>query len=455
MVKFKERALTWAPFSRKAMQAIKYSDAFINIYEGAVRSSKTVSSIIAFLEFLEESPHREFLLTGKTQQTAYRNVIGGDYGILSIVGANRGKFKSSGEGGAQIELKFKNPNKRTRRKEPWVTKIVYVVGMNDRQAEEKIRGMTIAGWYADEVTLYPEEAVKQAINRMSLDGARAFWTCNPDSPYHYIKTEYIDKAKEKGYRVFHFTLDDNMALSERYKNNLKLAYKGLWYKRMVLGLWVMADGVIYDSFVHESVDAGGMIVAKPPFEHTTRHWVGVDYGNTNPTVFLMLGEGTDGRLYLLDEYYHQAGGDNDNQSKAPSEYAKDFEKWLGECADKIPSFNLQGIFIDPSAKGFILELYRILPKQFKRKIRTANNDVKLGIEKVAGVIGNDLFRVGANHKNVLRELSSYVWDPKAQKRGEDKPIKENDHAMDALRYMIMGTYKIWENKIRDLSHRVA
>jgi len=433
--------LEWVNFSDRAMQAIKYSDAFINIYEGAVRSSKTVSSIVAWLTFIEDSPYSEFLITGKTENTCYRNIIGGTYGILGILGEKRAKFTKSGDGGTRIEIKVRNRHDDKKR---WVWKTCYVVGANDDKSENKIRGMTIAGWYADEVTLYPQSFVTQAINRMSLDGARAFWTCNPDSPYHYIKEDFIDKANTKGYRVFHFTLDDNKSLSQRYKDNLKKAYKGLWYKRMVLGLWVMAEGVIYDIFNHDPEHMGGMVVAKlPPM---VRYWVGVDYGQSNATVFLLMGEGNDGKCYIIDEYYH-SGAKTETLNKTPSQYAEDFVKFIDRDIDG-SLLQLDKIFIDPSAKGFILELYNCLDNVNRRKIQPAFNDVAFGIQQVSSLMGNDGMRVHVKCKNVLRELASYVWSPTAQKNGRDAPTKKNDHTMDSLRYAIVGTRKIWVAFIR-------
>lgn len=434
--------INWSLFSPKALQSIKYSDSFINIYEGAVRSSKTVSSIIAWIQFVEDSPHHHFLMTGKTENTCYRNIIGGATGIVAIMGKNRAKFRQSGEGGSVLEMKFPNRDSATKEKNPWITKICYVVGANDSKSEGKIRGMTIAGWYADEVTLYPESFVKQAINRMSLDGAKAYWTCNPDSPYHYVMEEFINQKKEKGYRVFHFTLDDNKALSERYKEQLKKAYKGLWYKRMVEGLWVMADGIIYDNFDHEA-----MVVRDKP--KIIRYWIGVDYGNSNATTFILIGLGEDNQIYILDEYYHSGKGDM-GKSKSPSMYAQDFIDFLDRVDHQGVEIQhlLDKIFIDPSAKGFILELYNKLPKHLRKKITSANNEVLFGIEIVTSLIGNDLIRVHASCKHVLKELSSYCWNPSAQKVGKDEPIKENDHTLDAIRYACVGNRRFWEKILR-------
>ena len=437
----KAMPIDWTKFSPKALQSIKYSDSFINIYEGAVRSSKTVSSIVAWLQFVEESPHNYFLMTGKTETSCYRNIIGGATGIEAIMG-DRANFKGNGEGGSVLELKFPNRNPETKERDPWITKMCYVVGANDAKSEQKIRGMTIAGWYADEVTLYPESFVKQAINRMSLNGAKAYWTCNPDSPYHYIMEEFIQMKKEKGYRVFHFTLDDNISLSERYKDQLKTAYKGLWYKRMVEGLWVVADGIIYSNFDDSMIIRG----EKPVIQ---KYWIGVDYGNSNATTLLLIGLTEEGKMVICDEYYHSGKGSMDS-AKSPSQYAQDFIDFIDRQDHQgiEIQYLLEHIFIDPSAKGFILELYTLLPKHIRRKIRPAFNEVLVGIEVVTSLIGNGAVRVHSSCKNTLRELNSYCWSPVAQKVGKDEPMKENDHTMDALRYMVMGTRKIWEKQLK-------
>lgn len=431
--------IKWSPFSHMALKSMVECDAWINIWEGAVRSSKTVSSIIAWITFIEESEHNVFLMTGNTSDTLYRNVIGGDIGILTILG-NRAKYVKGGDGGAHLKVLCKRVNPQIP-ETTMVEKICWCVGAHSAPSENRIRGMTVGGWYADEVTLYPENVVKQAINRMSLSGARAFWTCNPDSPYHYIKTEFIDQAKKKGVRVFKFTIDDNLSLDERYKTQIKSSYSGLWYKRMIQGLWVMADGVIYDMFNHEPVYAGGMVCARLP--DMQKYWISIDYGTSNATTFHLYGWGVDDKLYAIKEYYH-SGKESEDRQKSPQQYADDFVKWIDSLEDIHGNkINYEYIFIDPSAKGFMLQLWQ----QGVKKVQAADNDVKIGIELVSSVMGQDRFRVHVSCVNMLRELSSYVWDPNAQKRGEDKPLKENDHCLDNLRYCVNGTRKIWNRKV--------
>lgn len=408
--------INWSPFSEMSLYAMANSNKFINIYEGSVRSTKTVSSIIAWIDFLKESPHSEFLMSGKTADTLYRNVIGGTTGIENLLGPKRVTYRKSSEGGAKLLIRFGKE-----------VKTVYCIGANDKSSEGNIRGMTIGGWYADEATLHPENFIQTAINRMSLAGARAFWTTNPDSPYHFIKTEYIDKAEEKGYNVFHFTLDDNLSLTEEYKTNVKRAYSGLWYKRMIEGLWVMAEGVIYEAFNSDT-----MTVTDKDLPKMRRYWVGVDYGTSNATVFLLAGLGEDNRLYILDEYVHSG---RTSRQKSPTEYSKDFREFLDKHKDK----RVEHIFIDPSANSFSVQLWR----DGVKGVAQADNSVKEGIEFITNLMTNDLIRVHKRCENLLKELSSYSWDPKAQLRGEDKPLKKDDHSVDAFRYIGYSMRRMW------------
>lgn len=465
----KSTRINWEPFSETAVRSMRECDSFINIYEGAVRSGKTVASIIAWISFIRDSEHKEFLMTGKTSDTLYRNVLGGDMGMLNIM-SGMAAYNKSSVGGSKITARFINKKfinlvedledeglivvhrtaegeaiykrayasikeNKKRIKEylgtdtiPQIydTKTIYCIGANDDRAEGNIRGMTVAGWYADEATLYPENFIKQAINRMSLDGAQAFWTMNPDSPYHPIKTDYIDSGN---YRVFHFELDDNFALSDRYKEELKTAYSGLWYERMVLGLWVMADGVIYNQFDNDRHVINDVILAKEKIDFD-KYWVGCDYGNTNATTFILGGITKNKRVYILNEFYHSG---KEGKNKSPSQYSKEFNKWInnlwGLQGEKI---NPERIYVDPAAKSFIMQLYQ----DGVNNIVQANNDVNQGIELVSNLMGNDMFFVHERCENVLRELNSYIWDARAQRRGVDKPAKEHDHTMDAIRYLI-------------------
>lgn len=414
-------AFEFKPFSPKQLDAMTNADAFINIFEGAVRSGKTIASIIAWCQFVQDSPHSEFLMSGNTTDTLYRNVIAD---IEKIYGKKRVKYNAGAKGGAQLVFTFRGKGRKI------VKKVCYCRGASNERSENGIRGMTVGGWYADEITIHAQSFVKQALNRMSLSGARALWTTNPDSPHHYIKTEFIDKAAAKGYKVWSFILEDNLALPPEYVENIKNAYSGLWYKRMILGLWVLADGVIYDGFSEET-----MVVDELP--RILKYWIGCDYGTSNPTVFILAGLGEDGRLYIIDEYYHS--GTETGRQKSPKQYSADIRAFI----EKHGIVNLyENIFIDPSAEGFIVTLWQ----DGVKRIAQADNTVLRGIELVSNIIGLDKFRVHRRCKNVLKEMAAYSWDPKAQERGEDKPLKTSDHTLDSIRYIANGTRRIWTRR---------
>lgn len=406
------------PFSRKQLDVICNADAFINILEGSVRSGKTIASIVAWIDLVQRSPHRVFLMTGSTSDTLYRNVI---EDIERILGTSRARYIKSAKGGARLNLKFTNPDYPAKSKQKHIFKICYCVGAHDERAEGRIRGMTVGGWYADEVTLYPESVVKQAINRMSLAGARAIWTTNPDSPYHYINTEFIEKAVEKGYKVWHFELDDNLALDETYKSNIKKSYAGLWYKRMILGLWVLAEGAIYDMF---DEDIHCIDCSKQKYDE---YGVAIDYGTSTVMTFGLYGvkyvEGGDPIVNLVREYYYDAK--KESRQKTDTEFADDFERFLDRI---IP----HDIFVDPSAASFKAELRA----RNYANIRDANNDVLDGIRLMAAFLQGGRFFIDRSCHDSKREFIAYVWDEKAQKKGEDKPKKENDHTKDRDRYFI-------------------
>ena len=440
--------------SYKALQAIQWSDAYLNIYEGAVRSSKTVSANIAWYNFLSESPHQNFLMTGKTEATLYRNLIEGDYGLLGLYGESNIKWKKSQAGGTQLKVRVKEFGSGR-----LIWKTCYVIGANDQTAESKIRGMTIGGWYGDEVTVYPESVIKQGLLRMSLDGSRAFWTTNPDSPFHHIYTDYIAVAEEKGYRVFHFELTDNLALSPQYIETIKNAFTGVWYDRMVRGMWSVADGLIYPNFSMKDLSEGGnLVLDEATLPKMKAYFIGTDYGQANATVFLLVGHGIDDNYYVIDEYFH-SGRDAEvsgKASKAPSDYARDYYSFATKRNERGTRkyLNIVRSYIDPSAKGFLRECQKYIKDTLNdttmySAFRHADNDVDTGMQTVSSLISNEdgenrrLFIVKDKCPHTTKEMGTYAWDTKAVLRtGKDKPMKINDHCMDALRYAIYN-YEIY------------
>lgn len=379
-------------FSEKAMKSIALSDARLNIWEGAVRSGKTITSLVRWLEFVKTHPDSNLIMIGKTARTLKRNVI--DV-LLSICGDIATFNISKGE--LYID-----------------GTVVYTADANDERSHEKIRGITLAGAYGDEITLWPQSLFNTLLSRLSVEGAKFFGTTNPDSPYHWLKRDFIDRARSLDMRVFHFLLEDNPNISEQYINALKREYSGLWYKRFIEGLWVQAEGAVFDSW-NEEVH---VIDSVPECEE---YYVGIDYGTANPTAFILAGK-SKGVWYVVDEYYWDSA--ERGKQKTDYDYAQDLISFIGDI-------QVEKIFVDPSAASFRAECA-------KRGIllEDADNAVVPGIRRMSSLLNGGELLVAERCKNLRREFASYVWDTKAQLRGEDKPLKQNDHALDALRYII-------------------
>lgn len=393
-------------FSDKARKSIKHSTHRINIWTGSVRSGKTISSLIAWIMFVHAAPPGPLLMAGKTERTLKRNILDP---LRDIVGVKNFKL-NRGEG--ELHL-YGRP--------------IMLAGANDERAEEKVRGITLAGSYLDEASLLPESFFKQVLARMSVRGARMFTTTNPDGPYHYLKEGYIDRVGELDAVVWDFVLADNLALDPDYVTALKAEYREgtLFYKRFIEGLWVAAEGAVFDMWNPET-----MVVPDLPSEPDALD-VAIDYGTSNATVAGLFGswehsQESQPKAALLRSYRHS--GKETGRTKTDSEYADDIIDWLGSDINRVSS-----IILDPSAASFKAEL-----RSRGLRIRDANNDVLDGIRLHGSMLHTGAYVLldRPSNKHVEREYGAYLWDSKAQAKGEDKPIKQNDHAMDMTRYYL-------------------
>jgi PBSX family phage terminase large subunit len=388
--------------SYKQAKVIHNAHARWNILSGAVRSGKTYGSFFLLPSRTIEQGEGNFLLVGKTERTLKRNIIDP---LRELYGPD---CVSQVYGDGLVDIFGRR---------------CYVVGANDERAVTKIQGIGLVYAYGDEVTTWPESFFEMLKSRLDKPGAKFDGTCNPGSPHHWLK-QFIDTTDGRWLKHFHFQLDDNPFLDQDFVEALKTEYTGVWYQRYVLGQWVIAEGVVYDMF-----DATRHVTADIP--NIKKYWVGVDYGTSNATAFVLLGIGSDNRLYALREYRHEAGSDL-ARSKTDAQYAEDFVNWLGDIKP-------EWIFIDPSAKSFRLTLWNLrgkYPALFK--VAAANNEVLDGIRKISSLLSAEKIFIHKSCKGLQEEFTSYAWDPKAQERGEDKPIKEHDHSLDALRYAING-----------------
>lgn len=380
-------------FSKKALLSLSESVSLYNIWEGSVSSGKTITSIVRWISYIKNAPRGRLLMVGKTERTLKRNVLDD---LQAIVGSKNYKKKGDGE----IVV---------------YGRVIDLVGANDERAQDKIRGGTYAGAYCDEVTLYPESFFQMLVTRLRVTGAKLFGTTNPDSPYHWLKENYLDN-KKLDLKVFSFTMDDNPNLDPGYVDAMKKAFTGLWYKRFILGLWVMAAGVVYDVFKDDKHK-----IDKLP-DTFDKYYITMDYGTNNPCVFLLIGK-KDNKYYVIKEFYHE--GRKEGQ-KTDSYYAKELIKFT-------QGYKITRYFLDPSASSFKTEL-----KEHGIFTTDADNDVLDGIRKTASIIDDCRLFIHKSCKNLLKEFSSYIWDEKAGKKGQDKPVKANDHGLDALRYLIFS-----------------
>lgn len=391
--------------SPKQARSILASTARINVWDGSVRASKTVATLIRWLDFVAHGPDGELLLLGKTERTLRRNIVHPleellEPGDLTV---NWG----AGEGTL------------------WGRRF-YVAGANDERAIDKIKGLTLAGILGDEVSTWPASAFKMALSRLSVAGAKGFFTTNPEAPTHWLMAEYLARADELDLARFHFTLDDNPFLDPAFVAALKKEYTGLWYRRYIDGEWVVAEGAIYDMLDEDR----HLVDVLPELVET---WDCIDYGTTNPFVALALSLGVDGRLYAHDEWRWDSAQRGRQQTDA--EYSRHVQTWHAALG-RSPRW----IYLDPSAASFSLQLHR----DKVRGVIPADNTVLDGIREVATLLGLGRLRF---HRPTTTaawgEMVGYVWDPKAQKRGEDAPLKVNDHAPDALRYGIRSLHTVW------------
>ena len=387
--------------SEKQFLSIQESDARLNIWQGAVRSGKSYASLWRFLHFLRKGPPGPLVVIGRTSHSIARNIIDPMREIL-------GEFVKYYVGKQEMDIFGRK---------------IYVVSANDVRAEGKIRGSTFIGAYVDEITLIPESFVKMLLSRLSLEGAKFFGTTNPDSPYHWLRRDFLDRQDQLDLKTWCFQLEDNPSLSPDFVKQIKQEYSGLWYERFIEGKWVQAEGAIYDFF---DTDLHCIDFPQHP---ATFYIAGLDYGTTNPCACVLVGVNFSyyPNMWVEDEYYFSSRVAQ--RQKTDCEYADDIVHFLQNRAVK-------ALYIDPSAASFKLELM----KRGLDYVFDAQNEVNDGIRMVAQFLNQGTLKVCRKCRHLVAEFQSYVWDPRSTKLGVDKPLKENDHASDALRYTIFSHF---------------
>lgn len=433
----KKSGFEFKPFSKKQKQVLTWwcdgspvRDKEGIIADGAIRSGKTLCMSLSYVLWAMTRFNRQnFGMAGKTIGSFRRNVLF----WLKLMLKSRG-YKVTDHRSDNLVIVSKGDNEN----------YFYVFGGKDERSQDLIQGITLAGMFFDEVSLMPESFVNQATGRCSVDGSKFWFNCNPDSPNHWFKKEWIDKSvgylskEQQGKRTeegvqlkdilyLHFTMDDNLSLSEKVKERYRSMYVGVFFKRFILGLWCIADGLVYEMF-----DQDKHVTEKNPEKENKplRYIISVDYGAVNPfSAGLWAFDGK--KATRISEVYYKGreGKRVDNE-----EY---YRMICGLAGDR----EIECIIIDPSAASFI----ETIRKYGKYVVKKADNDVLDGIQTVTTFLLLGLIQIHKSCENCIAEFSMYSWDDK--KSGEDAVVKENDHAMDDVRYFV---YTYMRRQLRGL-----
>lgn len=397
------------PLSNKQLEFILNANAKWNIAHGSVRTGKTVGATFSFLEKADSCPDSKIYIVGHTFDTAYRNVI-----RLIMESSELSMFRRHCTWSGK-KLLYKD-------------KSIIVLGAKDEGAIGNFQGDTYSLVLCDEMTLYPQSIIEMIDSRLSKPHSQGIATMNPSHPGHILK-QWIDKglAGDKNYYSLHWTLDDNPFVDEEYKNRLKNSTSGLFYKRNYLGLWCMAEGAVFDFF-----DRKLYVVKKPP--RSAEYWIaGIDYGTSNNFSCMLMGinSGHTTQTGVCRWFEKEYVWDSKlmGRQKTNSEYADDVQQFL-------EPYGIKGVYVDPSAASFKLEL-----QKRGMHVIDADNDVLNGLTYMASEMRKGNLYVCEDCPILIKEIEGYVWDAKAAEKGEDRPLKKNDHCIDAARYCCF-THKV-------------
>ena len=296
---------------------------------------------------------------------------------------------------------------------------VYCLGAEKITQVAKIQGMSVKYCYGDEIAKWNPEVFHMLQSRLDKPYSCFDGSCNPEYPGHWLK-EFIDN-KEIDLYLQHYTIFDNPFLPPEFIENLCKEYEGtVYYDRYILGKWALAEGLIYPMYQKAIISESEL-----PKDEPLERCASIDYGTMNAFA-MMLWEKHGDIWYGVRKYYY-SGRDTGIQ-KTDGEYLRDIEVVLADVIDTLQNHKLE-VIIDPSAASFIA----LLKKTNWAKVRQADNAVLDGIRETASCMYQGKIKILDTIKEFAIEAEGYVWDDTAS---EDRPIKENDHMMDLIRYFV-------------------
>ena len=373
----------------------KFKDRDGIIGDGSIRSGKTVSMAVGFVLWaMCTFSGQTFAICGKTIESLRRNIIvhmrdwiPRDLQIIERRADNK-LIISDGCG-----------NENT----------FYMFGGRDESSYTLVQGITLAGALLDEAALMPRSFVEQVMGRCSVEGSKMWFNCNPEGPEHWFYKELVMKCKEKNVLHIHFTMADNLSLAESIRARYENQFSGVFYRRYILGEWCAAEGLVYDFFGEDQL-------TEDDPEHG-EYYISVDYGTLNPfSAGLWCWDGK--AATRINEFYYS--GRDEKRQKTDEEYYQDLEALAGDLP-------IRYVVVDPSAASFI----ECIRRHGRFSVRKANNEVLDGIRLTSRLLKSGRMKIHRRCKDARREFGLYRWD---EKKTEDKPLKENDHAMDDIRY---------------------
>lgn len=398
--------MKFKPFSKKQLLLMcwwspgsKYKDCDAVICDGAIRSGKTFCMSISFVVWaFSRFTDASFAMCSKTIRSVRRNVTTPVIPVLRSMGFSVKENISSN----YLQIRYKDKENR-----------FYLFGGKDESSASLIQGMTLSGVLLDEVALMPRSFAQQALARCSVSGSKFWFNCNPEHPAHWFYREWIKKAKEKNALYIRFLMEDNPSLSKEIRERYEQMYSGSFYRRFVKGEWTAVSGAVYPFMDKDEafceVPSGG-------FEE---YAVSCDYGTVNPASFGLWGKKSD-VWYRIDEYYYD--------SKQEGSQRTDEEHYEALC-DLAGDREINCVTVDPSAASFI----EVIKRHGRFQVLPAKNSVTDGIRRVSSVLRDGRVRICKNCADSVREFTLYRWD---EKEGAEVPVKENDHAMDDIRYFV-------------------